>query len=73
MRRLRYCVAHTLTERYVLWRKSGIKHVVVSILDPDLRNSGRGIQILEQAGIQVDIGLCSSQVSAFLDPYLGKS
>ncbi len=31
--------------------KSGIKHVVVSILDPDLRNSGRGIQILEQAGI----------------------
>ncbi|EHH0804701.1 riboflavin-specific deaminase [Vibrio vulnificus] len=53
--------------------KSGIKHVVVSILDPDLRNSGRGIQILEQAGIQVDIGLCSSQVSAFLEPYLGKS
>ncbi|MEW4477461.1 riboflavin-specific deaminase, partial [Vibrio cholerae] len=48
-------------------------HVVVSILDPDLRNSGRGIQILEQAGIQVDIGLCSSQVSAFLEPYLGKS
>ncbi|MEW4481260.1 riboflavin-specific deaminase, partial [Vibrio cholerae] len=53
--------------------KSGIKHVVVSILDPDLRNSGRGIQILEQVGIQVDIGLCSSQVSAFLEPYLGKS
>ncbi|MGF1684993.1 bifunctional diaminohydroxyphosphoribosylaminopyrimidine deaminase/5-amino-6-(5-phosphoribosylamino)uracil reductase RibD [Photobacterium minamisatsumaniensis] len=52
---------------------SGIKHVVVSILDPDARNSGRGIEILKQAGISVEIGLCREQVSSILAPYLGKS
>lgn len=52
--------------------KSGIKCVVVAMLDPDPRNNGRGIQILEQASVRVDIGLCNNQVSAFLEPYLGK-
>lgn len=53
--------------------KSGIKHVVVSLLDPDGRNSGNGISILKQAGIEVEIGLCEEQVSRFLAPYLAKS
>ncbi|HGS5851859.1 TPA: bifunctional diaminohydroxyphosphoribosylaminopyrimidine deaminase/5-amino-6-(5-phosphoribosylamino)uracil reductase RibD [Vibrio parahaemolyticus] len=53
--------------------KSGIKHVVVSMLDPDERNSGKGIAILERDGIKVDIGLCYEQVSSFLAQYLGKS
>ncbi|EJS4061578.1 bifunctional diaminohydroxyphosphoribosylaminopyrimidine deaminase/5-amino-6-(5-phosphoribosylamino)uracil reductase RibD [Vibrio parahaemolyticus] len=53
--------------------KSGIKHVVVSMLDPDERNSGKGITILERGGIKVDIGLCYEQVSSFLAQYLGKS
>lgn len=53
--------------------ESGIKHVVVSLLDPDKRNSGKGIAILEQAGIKVDIGLCHKQVSRYLTQYLGKS
>ncbi|ARC91963.1 riboflavin-specific deaminase [Vibrio coralliilyticus] len=53
--------------------KSGIKPVVVAILDPDKRNSGKGIAILEQAGVKVDVGLCSEQVNSFLAPYLGKS
>ncbi|PSW14729.1 riboflavin-specific deaminase [Photobacterium sanctipauli] len=52
---------------------SGIKSVVVSILDPDPRNSGRGIEILKQAEVNVEIGLCREQVSHFLAPYLGKS
>ncbi|EIP0122561.1 bifunctional diaminohydroxyphosphoribosylaminopyrimidine deaminase/5-amino-6-(5-phosphoribosylamino)uracil reductase RibD [Vibrio alginolyticus] len=53
--------------------ESGIKHVVVSMLDPDERNSGKGIAILEQAGITVELGLCREQVSSFLVQYLGKS
>ncbi|CAG23525.1 bifunctional diaminohydroxyphosphoribosylaminopyrimidine deaminase/5-amino-6-(5-phosphoribosylamino)uracil reductase RibD [Photobacterium profundum] len=52
---------------------SGIKRVVVSMLDPDPRNSGKGVKILEQAGVQVEIGLCNDQVIHFLAPYLGKS
>ncbi len=53
--------------------KSGIKHVVVSMLDPDERNSGKGIAILERGGIKVDIGLCYEQVSSILAQCLGKS
>jgi len=43
------------------------------MLDPDERNSGKGIAILEQAGITVELGLCREQVSSFLVQYLGKS
>lgn len=53
--------------------KAGIKHVVVAMLDPDPRNSGKGIAMLEQAGVTVEVGLCQTQVSQFLGPYLGKS
>ncbi|EMN7239648.1 bifunctional diaminohydroxyphosphoribosylaminopyrimidine deaminase/5-amino-6-(5-phosphoribosylamino)uracil reductase RibD [Vibrio parahaemolyticus] len=53
--------------------KSGIKHVVVSLLDPDERNSGKGIAILEQSGVKVDTGLCKEQVGSFLTQYLGQS
>ena len=53
--------------------KAGIKHVVVAMLDPDPRNNGRGVAILESNSVRVDVGLCQAQVSAFLTPYLGKS
>ncbi|CAE6943462.1 bifunctional diaminohydroxyphosphoribosylaminopyrimidine deaminase/5-amino-6-(5-phosphoribosylamino)uracil reductase RibD [Vibrio sp. B1FLJ16] len=52
---------------------SGIKNVVVAMLDPDLRNNGKGIEILKRTGVSAHVGLCEAQVSAFLVPYLGKS
>ncbi|AXY02890.1 diaminohydroxyphosphoribosylaminopyrimidine deaminase [Vibrio alfacsensis] len=52
---------------------SGIKKVVVAMLDPDPRNAGTGIDILKEGGVEVEVGLCGQEVSTFLTPYLGKS
>jgi len=40
---------------------SGIKKVFVSIKDPDLRVAGKGIRLLENAGIKVNLGLCEKE------------
>ena len=40
---------------------SRIKKVFVSIKDPDLRVAGKGIRLLENAGIEVDLGLCKNE------------
>ena len=37
---------------------SRIKKVFVSIKDPDLRVAGKGIRLLENAGIEVNLGMC---------------
>ena len=40
---------------------SGLKRVFVSIKDPDIRVSGKGIQMLKAAGIEVNLGLCEKE------------
>ncbi len=40
---------------------SGIKRVFVSIKDPDIRVAGKGIEMLKNAGIEVNIGLCEKE------------
>jgi len=40
---------------------SGIKRVYISIEDPDKRVSGKGIKLLEDAGIKVHLGLCKKE------------
>jgi len=39
----------------------GIKKVFVSIRDPDCRVAGKGIRLLENAGIEVNLGLCEKE------------
>jgi len=40
---------------------SGIRRVFVSIKDPDWRVAGKGIKLLENAGIEVNLGLCENE------------
>ena len=40
---------------------SGLKRVFVSIKDPDIRVAGKGIEILKEAGIKVNLGLCEQE------------
>ena len=49
---------------------SKISRVVIAILDPDPRNSGAGLTMLEAAGIEVKLGTSATQVQKFLSPYL---
>lgn len=51
---------------------SGIKRVIVAMLDPDPRNAGSGIQILRAGGIEVAIGLLEPEAYSDLAPYLSK-
>ena len=48
----------------------GIGSVFVGIIDPDPRNNGRGIRLLMDAGIRVELGILEQEIREFLAPYL---
>ena len=52
---------------------SGVKKVFVSIKDPDKRVSGKGIKILEKAGIQVHLGLCEKEAKELNKSFIYRS
>tara|TARA_B100000212_G_scaffold116397_1_gene86835 strand:- start:3172 stop:4269 length:1098 start_codon:yes stop_codon:yes gene_type:complete len=52
---------------------SGIKKVFVSIKDPDLRVAGKGLRLLENAGIEVDLGLCEKEALELNKPFIYKN
>lgn len=50
--------------------RSGIRHVLVGTIDPDPRNAGRGLQLLRDAGVVVELGVAEDWVLSFIGPYL---
>lgn len=49
-----------------------IQEIYVSIVDPDPRNNGKGLDILKEAKKTVHVGLCADEVNTFLQQYLLK-
>lgn len=49
---------------------AGVSRVVVSVLDPDPRVAGKGVRILQDAGIAVDVGVLESEGRCALAGYL---
>jgi len=49
-----------------------IHDIYVSLINPDPRNKGKGLDILRKAGKAVHLGLCTDEVNTFLNPYLLK-
>jgi diaminohydroxyphosphoribosylaminopyrimidine deaminase/5-amino-6-(5-phosphoribosylamino)uracil reductase len=50
--------------------KAGIREVYVGVQDPDPRVKGKGINLLQQAGIKVFQGICEKEIEQALAPYL---
>jgi pyrimidine deaminase RibD-like protein len=49
---------------------SGIRRVVIGIVDPDSRNVGAGIVRLREAGIEVEVGVLANDARSDLEQYL---
>ena len=52
---------------------SGLKKVFVSIKDPDLRVSGKGLNQLREAGLEVNLGLCKEEAITINKPFIHKN
>ena len=48
---------------------AGVKRVVVAALDPNPKHNGRGLRILQRAGIRVDAGLLADEATAMNEAF----
>lgn len=49
---------------------AGVAKVIVGLVDPDSKVSGRGIELLKVSGVDVEVGVEGDAVSAQLAPYV---
>ncbi|MBL7081424.1 MAG: bifunctional diaminohydroxyphosphoribosylaminopyrimidine deaminase/5-amino-6-(5-phosphoribosylamino)uracil reductase RibD [Candidatus Omnitrophica bacterium] len=49
---------------------SRIKEVIVGMLDPNPRNNGKGIEILREHGIKVEVGFLEEKLRAINQPFI---
>jgi diaminohydroxyphosphoribosylaminopyrimidine deaminase/5-amino-6-(5-phosphoribosylamino)uracil reductase len=49
---------------------AGVGRVVVGVVDPDPRVSGRGIALLREAGVEVTVGVNAEEIDRQLAPYV---
>src|SRR5579863_9006794 len=49
---------------------AGVARVVVGVLDPDPQVSGRGVAMLREEGVSVDVGVGEDEAAELLAPYL---
>ncbi len=49
---------------------AGVKRVLCSIEDPDLRTAGRGVRLLLDGGVEVDVGACAAEAERLNEAFL---
>lgn len=52
--------------------EAGLKRVVVAVQDPDPRVNGRGVAMLNAAGIETEIGVCAAEAEAILAGFFNR-